>query len=90
MVAVFGGFIFSESTIIRSLGFGLASRTDAAHACAHAPSWEDCMVDPALARQDHAENADVEAATLERRHHLDAPAAGAPVKDTLGPDSPRG
>ena len=24
MVAVFGGFIFSESTIIRSMGFGLA------------------------------------------------------------------
>jgi putative drug exporter of the RND superfamily len=24
MIAVFGGFIFSESTIVRSIGFGLA------------------------------------------------------------------
>ncbi|WP_137844624.1 MMPL family transporter [Microbacterium sp. 2FI] len=86
MVAVFGGFIFSESTIIRSLGFGLAFGIliDAfvvrmllmpalMHLLGKSAWWIPRWLDKIMP------NADVEGAALERRHHADAPAADAPA-----------
>ncbi|MFC5930846.1 RND transporter [Cryobacterium melibiosiphilum] len=77
MVAVFGGFIFSESTIIRSLGFGLAVGVllDAfvvrmllmpalMHLLGEAAWWLPRWLDRLLP------NVDVEGAALERTHHL--------------------
>ena len=76
MVAVFGGFIFSESTIIRSLGFGLAVGVllDAfvvrmllmpalMHLLGRSAWWLPRWLDKLLP------NVDVEGAALERRHH---------------------
>ena len=76
MVAVFGGFVFSESTIIRSLGFGLAVGVllDAflvrmlvmpalMHLAGRGAWWLPRWLDRLLP------NVDVEGAALERRHH---------------------
>ncbi|MET0736026.1 MAG: MMPL family transporter, partial [Microbacterium sp.] len=80
MIAVFGGFIFSESTIIRSLGFGLAVGVllDAfvvrlllmpalMDLLGRSAWWLPKWLDRILP------DVDVEGAALERRHH--APAA---------------
>ncbi|MGV1006002.1 MAG: MMPL family transporter [Candidatus Nanopelagicales bacterium] len=77
MVAVFGGFVFSESTIIRSLGFGLAVGIllDAfvvrlllmpalMHLVGERAWWLPNWLDRILP------NVDVEGAALERRHHV--------------------
>jgi len=77
MVAVFGGFVFSESMIIRSLGFGLAFGVlvDAfvvrlllmpalMHLLGRSAWWIPRWLDRVLP------NVDVEGAALERRHHL--------------------
>ncbi|SDG70304.1 MMPL family transporter [Microbacterium pygmaeum] len=77
MIAVFGGFIFSESTIIRSLGFGLAFGilVDAfvvrmllmpaiMHVLGRSAWWVPKWLDRILP------NVDVEGAALERRHAL--------------------
>ena len=76
MVAVFGGFIFSESVIIRQLGFGLAVGVllDAfvvrlllmpalMHLLGRSAWWIPRWLDRILP------NVDVEGAALERRHH---------------------
>lgn len=76
MVAVFGGFIFSESTLIRSVGFGLAFGVlvDAflvrmllmpalMHLLGRSAWWLPRWLDRILP------NVDVEGAALERRHH---------------------
>lgn len=78
MVAVFGGFVFSESVIIRSLGFGLAAGVllDAfvvrmllmpalMHLFGRAAWWFPRWLDRLLP------NVDVEGAALERRHHAE-------------------
>jgi putative drug exporter of the RND superfamily len=77
MIAVFGGFIFSESVIIRSLGFGLAFGIliDAfvvrmllmpalMHVLGRSAWWIPKWLDKILP------NVDVEGAALERRHAL--------------------
>ncbi|TPW98274.1 MMPL family transporter, partial [Schumannella luteola] len=77
MVAVFGGFVFSESVIIRQLGFGLAAGVllDAfvvrlllmpalMHLLGRAAWWIPRWLDRVLP------NVDVEGAALERRHHV--------------------
>lgn len=76
MVSVFGGFIFSESTMIRSIGFGLAFGVlvDAfvvrmllmpalMHLLGRSAWWLPRWLDKILP------NVDVEGAALERRHH---------------------
>ncbi|GAA1447480.1 MMPL family transporter [Leifsonia poae] len=76
MVSVFGGFIFSESTMIRSIGFGLAIGVllDAfvvrmllmpalMHLLGRSAWWLPRWLDRILP------NVDVEGAALERRHH---------------------
>ncbi|RDV46836.1 RND transporter [Leifsonia sp. ku-ls] len=76
MVSVFGGFVFSESTMIRSIGFGLAFGVlvDAfvvrmllmpalMHLLGRSAWWIPCWLDRLLP------NVDVEGAALERRHH---------------------
>jgi len=76
MVAVFGGFIFSESVIIRQLGFGLAVGVllDAfvvrlllmpalMHLLGRSAWWIPRWLDRIIP------NVDVEGAALERRHH---------------------
>jgi len=76
MVAVFGGFVFSESVIIRQLGFGLAVGVllDAfvvrlllmpaiMHVLGRSAWWIPLWLDRILP------NVDVEGAALERRHH---------------------
>ncbi|GAA0432242.1 MMPL family transporter [Leifsonia naganoensis] len=88
MVSVFGGFIFSDSTIIRSLGFGLAFGVllDAfvvrmllmpalMHLVGRGAWWLPRWLDRILP------NVDVEGANLERRHHVD----GAPVDAAAAP-----
>ncbi len=78
MVSVFGGFVFSESTMIRSIGFGLAFgvlidafviRTLAMPALMHlfgnSAWWLPRWLDRILP------NVDVEGAALERRHVVD-------------------
>ncbi|MEY9852347.1 RND superfamily putative drug exporter [Leifsonia sp. EB41] len=82
MISVFGGFIFSDSTMIRSIGFGLAFGVlvDAfvvrmllmpalMHLLGRSAWWLPKWLDRLLP------NVDVEGAALERRHH--APADGA-------------
>ena len=77
MVSVFGGFVFSESTMIRSIGFGLAFGVlvDAfivrmllmpalMHLLGRSAWWLPRWLDRILP------NVDVEGAALERRHHL--------------------
>lgn len=77
MVAVFGGFVFSDSVMIRSLGFGLAFGilVDAfvvrmllvpaiMHLLGRAAWWLPRWLDRILP------NVDVEGAALERRHHF--------------------
>lgn len=77
MVAVFGGFIFSESTIIRSMGFGLAVGVllDAfivrmllmpalMHLLGKSAWWIPRWLDRILP------DVDVEGAALERKHHV--------------------
>jgi len=77
MVSVFGGFVFSESTMIRSIGFGLAFGVlvDAfvvrmllmpalMHLLGRSAWWLPGWLDRILP------NVDVEGAALERRHHL--------------------
>ncbi len=77
MVSVFGGFIFSEATIIRSIGFGLAIGVllDAfvvrmllmpalMHLLGRSAWWIPRWLDRILP------NVDVEGAALERRHHV--------------------
>ena len=79
MVSVFGGFIFSESTIIRSIGFGLAFGVllDAfivrmllmpalMHILGRSAWWLPRWLERILP------NVDVEGAALERKHHVDA------------------
>ncbi|TPW77527.1 MMPL family transporter [Schumannella soli] len=81
MVAVFSGFIGSESTIIRSLGFGLAFGVllDAfvvrlllmpalMHLLGRAAWWFPRWLDRIVP------DVDVEGAALERRHHVEAEA----------------
>lgn len=76
MVSVFGGFIFSESTMIRSIGFGLAFGVliDAfvvrmllmpalMHLLGKSAWWIPRWLDRIMP------NVDVEGAALERRHH---------------------
>ncbi|MDN4613921.1 MMPL family transporter [Leifsonia sp. F6_8S_P_1B] len=83
MVSVFGGFIFSESNIIRGFGFGLALGVllDAfvvrlllmpalMHLVGRGAWWLPRWLDRILP------NVDVEGAALERQHHLD----GTPVE----------
>lgn len=85
MVSVFGGFIFSDSTIIRSLGFGLAGGVllDAfvvrmllmpalMHLVGRGAWWLPRWLDRILP------NVDVEGANLERKHHLDGTPIDAP------------
>ncbi len=85
MISVFGGFIFSESTMIRSIGFGLAFGVlvDAfvvrmllmpalMHLLGRSAWWLPKWLDRIMP------NVDVEGAALERRHHAPAPAADAP------------
>jgi RND superfamily putative drug exporter len=80
MVSVFGGFIFAESTMIRSIGFGLAFGVlvDAfvvrmllmpalMHLLGRSAWWMPKWLDRIMP------NVDVEGAALERRHHA-APA----------------
>jgi RND superfamily putative drug exporter len=77
MVSVFGGFIFSESTMIRSIGFGLAFGVLAdafvvrmllmpalMHLIGRSAWWLPRWLDRVLP------NVDVEGAALERRHHV--------------------
>lgn len=77
MVSVFGGFVFSESTMIRSIGFGLAFGilVDAfivrmllmpalMHLLGRSAWWIPRWLDRVLP------NVDVEGAALERRHHV--------------------
>jgi RND superfamily putative drug exporter len=77
MVSVFGGFIFAESTMIRSIGFGLAFGVlvDAfvvrmllmpalMHLLGRSAWWIPKWLDRILP------NVDVEGAALERRHHV--------------------
>jgi RND superfamily putative drug exporter len=79
MVAVFGGFVFAESTMIRSIGFGLAFGVLAdaflvrlllmpalMHLLGNSAWWLPAWLDRILP------NVDVEGAGLERRHHPDA------------------
>ena len=79
MVSVFGGFIFSESTIIRSIGFGLAFGVllDAfivrmllmpalMHILGRSAWWLPRWLERILP------NVDVEGAALERKHHVGA------------------
>ncbi|KQR51265.1 RND transporter [Leifsonia sp. Leaf336] len=81
MISVFGGFIFSESTMIRSIGFGLAFGVlvDAfvvrmllmpalMHLLGRSAWWLPKWLDRIMP------NVDVEGAALERRHHVLAPA----------------
>ncbi|MGO4298837.1 MMPL family transporter [Leifsonia sp. RAF41] len=76
MISVFGGFVFSESTMIRSIGFGLAFGVlvDAflvrmllmpalMHLLGRSAWWIPRWLDRILP------NVDVEGAALERRHH---------------------
>lgn len=78
MVSVFGGFIFAESTMIRSIGFGLAFGVlvDAfvvrmllmpalMHLLGRSAWWIPRWLDRIMP------NVDVEGAALERRHHVD-------------------
>ncbi|MGJ4843087.1 MMPL family transporter [Leifsonia sp. Le1] len=78
MISVFGGFVFSESTMIRSIGFGLAFGVlvDAfvvrmllmpalMHLLGRSAWWLPRWLDKALP------NVDVEGAALERRHHVE-------------------
>jgi len=77
MISVFGGFIFSEATIIRSIGFGLAFGVllDAfvvrmllmpalMHLLGKSVWWLPRWLDRILP------NVDVEGSALERRHHV--------------------
>ncbi|WP_345763191.1 MMPL family transporter [Diaminobutyricibacter sp. McL0608] len=77
MVSVFGGFIFSESTMIRSIGFGLAFGVliDAflvrmllmpalMHLLGRGAWWLPRWLDRIIP------NVDIEGAALERRHHV--------------------
>lgn len=76
MVSVFGGFVFAESTMIRSIGFGLAFGVlvDAfvvrmllmpavMHLVGRSAWWVPRWLDRMMP------NVDVEGAALERRHH---------------------
>lgn len=78
MISVFGGFIFSDSTMIRSIGFGLAFGVlvDAfvvrmllmpalMHLLGRSAWWLPRWLERILP------NVDVEGAALERRHHAD-------------------
>lgn len=93
MISVFGGFIFSDSTMIRSIGFGLAFGVlvDAfvvrmllmpalMHLLGRAAWWLPKWLDRLLP------NVDVEGAALERRHH--APTAGRAPADAAAPGAP--
>ncbi|WP_314648713.1 MMPL family transporter [uncultured Microbacterium sp.] len=96
MVSVFGGFVFSESTIIRSIGFGLAFGVllDAfvvrmllmpalMHLLGKSAWWLPRWLDRALP------NVDMEGAALERDHpsvHVDA----APAMADAAPTRTRG
>ncbi|MFE4950097.1 MMPL family transporter [Leifsonia sp. NPDC056665] len=93
MISVFGGFIFSDSTMIRSIGFGLAFGVlvDAfvvrmllmpalMHLLGRAAWWLPKWLDRLLP------NVDVEGAALERRHHEPpAPAPGDPADAAPAP-----
>jgi len=78
MISVFGGFVFSDSTMIRSIGFGLAFGVlvDAfvvrmllmpalMHLLGRSAWWLPRWLDRILP------NVDVEGAALERRHHVE-------------------
>ena len=86
MISVFGGFVFSESTMIRSIGFGLAFGVlvDAfvvrmllmpalMHLLGRSAWWLPRWLERILP------NVDVEGAALERRHHAEP--AGAEAED---------
>jgi RND superfamily putative drug exporter len=88
MVSVFGGFIFSESTIIRSIGFGLAFGVllDAfvvrmllmpalMHLLGRSAWWLPRWLDRILP------DVDIEGAALERTHPHASATAGAPAVD---------
>ncbi|WP_426625737.1 MMPL family transporter [Leifsonia sp. McL0607] len=97
MISVFGGFIFSESTMIRSIGFGLAFGVlvDAfvvrmllmpalMHLLGRSAWWLPTWLDRIMP------NVDVEGAALERRHHVAvAPAEGAESGDAAPADPAR-
>ncbi|MGZ0712432.1 MMPL family transporter (plasmid) [Coraliomargarita sp. W4R53] len=87
MVAVFGGFIFADSTMIRSIGFGLAFGilVDAfivrmllmpalMHLLGSSAWWLPRWLDHILP------NVDVEGAALERAHHAPWAEADAPAE----------
>lgn len=78
MISVFGGFVFSDSTMIRSIGFGLAFGVlvDAfvvrmllmpalMHLLGRSAWWLPKWLDRVMP------NVDVEGAALERRHHVE-------------------
>ncbi|WP_308798260.1 MMPL family transporter [Agromyces silvae] len=86
MISVFGGFIFAESTMIRSIGFGLAFGVlvDAfvvrmllmpavMHLIGRSAWWIPKWLDRIMP------NVDVEGAALERRHHAASPAEREPA-----------
>ena len=86
MVSVFGGFIFAESTMIRSIGFGLAFGVllDAfvvrmllmpalMHLLGRSAWWLPRWLDRIIP------NVDVEGAKLERAHHAPGPDGEEPV-----------
>ncbi|MEV8273387.1 MMPL family transporter [Microbacterium sp. NPDC077184] len=99
MVSVFGGFIFAESTMVRSIGFGLAFGVllDAfvvrmllmpavMHLLGRSAWWMPRWLDRIIP------NVDVEGAKLERAHHApwaeEDPANGAPAGDDRPGDEP--
>ncbi|MGN6427947.1 MAG: MMPL family transporter [Leifsonia sp.] len=88
MISVFGGFVFSESTMIRSIGFGLAFGVlvDAfvvrmllmpalMHLLGRSAWWLPRWLERILP------NVDVEGAALERRHHAEPATADAEDAD---------
>ncbi|WP_314149534.1 MMPL family transporter [uncultured Leifsonia sp.] len=88
MISVFGGFVFSESTMIRSIGFGLAFGVlvDAfvvrmllmpalMHLLGRSAWWLPRWLERILP------NVDVEGAALERRHHAEPATADAEGAD---------
>ncbi|WP_350348305.1 MMPL family transporter [Agromyces sp. G08B096] len=94
MISVFGGFVFSESTMIRSIGFGLAFGVlvDAfvvrmllmpalMHLLGRSAWWLPKWLDRIMP------DVDVEGAALERRHHVEPTAAPADASTDVPPSA---